>query len=168
MLDTTNPDRWTHTVATMLPHLVQAYPEEGCGLILECDGDFRFLPTKNLANRYHQLDPDSFPRTAETFYIIDPTEFMRAEERGERVAAVVHSHCDVGDYFSDEDVRGALFSGDDDDPEPSHPGVDWLVVSVRDGQADYASVFRFEAGHERHFALVYRFHVDRPDVGLQT
>ncbi|MFP4599508.1 MAG: Mov34/MPN/PAD-1 family protein [Persicimonas sp.] len=125
--------------------LEQAYPVEGCGLIVEKDGEYRVLECENLADKYHDMDPEQFPRTAREFYIIDPMEFMRAEDRGEQVVVIFHSHADVGDYFSDEDVAAATLPSDDDsDPlEPSHPGVDYLVVSTREDGADHATVFRF-------------------------
>lgn len=125
--------------------LEAAYPVEGCGLILEKNGQFRFLECDNLADKYHALDPEQYPRTARHFYIINPIEFMRAEDRGERVAVIVHSHADVGDYFSDEDVAAATLPGPtpDDPPEAAHPGVDYLVVSTRKDGADHASLFHF-------------------------
>lgn len=141
--------------------LEDAYPVEGCGLVLEKDGQRRFLKTKNLADKYHELDPEEFPRTAREFYIIDPREFMRAEDRGERVAVVVHSHADVGDYFSDEDVNAATMPRDSEDEplEPSHPGADYLVVSTREDGADHATLFRFDAD-EQGFPPVLEIEID--------
>ena len=127
-----------------------AYPEEGCGLILEDqEGDFRVLHCENLANQYHEMDPETYPRTAEKFYVINPMEFLKAEERGEEVKVVFHSHADVGDYFSDEDVAAATLPRDSDDApwEEAHPGVDYLVVSVRDGEADHATLFEFDGAN---------------------
>ena len=128
-----------------------AYPEEGCGLILEDkDGSVRVMRCENLANKYHAIDPETYPRTAETFYMINPMEFVKAERREERVAVIFHSHADVGDYFSEEDIAGALMPRfDEDEPlEPSHPGVDYLVVSVRDGKADHVTLFQFKETSE--------------------
>lgn len=126
--------------------LEAAYPVEGCGLILEKDGQYRFLECENLADKYHALDPVEFPRTARHFYIINPIEFIRAEDRDERVAVIVHSHADVGDYFSDEDIAAATLPGrtPEDPVEAAHPGVDYLVVSTREGGADHAKLFRFD------------------------
>jgi proteasome lid subunit RPN8/RPN11 len=128
----------------------QAYPEEGCGLIVRGDAGVEVRRCENLANQYHQLDPEQYPRTAEQFYVIDPMEFVRAERSGESIEIVFHSHADVGDYFSDEDVDAATLPSDDGEPlEEAHPGVLWLVVSVRDGTADHATLFEFnEAGAE--------------------
>ena len=46
--------------------------------------------------------------------MINPMEFVKAEKRGESVIAIVHSHADVGDYFSSEDIAGALIPGNED------------------------------------------------------
>lgn len=147
--DDPTADIWTdQRLDDLIEWLEEAYPEEGCALILQDEktGDYRVLRTENLADKYHEMDPEQFPRTAEKFYIIDPMEFMKAEDRGERVAVVVHSHVDVGDYFSEEDVDAATMPRDDDDEplEESHPGVDYLVVAVDDGRANHATLFRFD------------------------
>ncbi len=138
---------WTDDILDAITGWVeQAYPEEGCGLVLEeSDGGYRVRECENLADQYHEMDPEQFPRTAEEFYVIDPMEFMDAEERGEEVRVVFHSHADLGDYFSDEDVAAATMPREDDEPyEEAHPGVDYLVVSVRDGAAGHATLYRFE------------------------
>lgn len=135
--------------------LEQAYPEEGCGLIFkDAEGQYDVKCCENLANKYHKLDPETFPRTARTFYMINPMEFTRAEKRGDEVAIVFHSHADVGDYFSDEDVAAATMPrfSPEDPLEPSHPGTDYLVVSVRDGKADRAQVFYFDEASETFLA----------------
>lgn len=145
--------------ADLLPWLESAYPDEGCGLILQrADGTSYFLRCENLANKYHQMDPEAYPRTARTFYMINPSEFLKAEKRGERVAVVVHSHVEVGDYFSAEDIAAATMPRfEPDEPlEPSYPGTDYLVVSVRASAADHATVFRFDDA-TRSFLPALRF-----------
>lgn len=145
--------------SALIPWLEAASPDEGCGLILErADGSSYFLKCENLANKYHAMDPETYPRTARTFYMINPSEFLKAGKRGERVAAVVHSHVEVGDYFSAEDIAAATMPRfEPDEPlEPSYPGTDYLVVSVRGGVADHATVFRFDDAR-REFVGVLRF-----------
>lgn len=145
-----------------------AYPEEGCGLILEKpDGALEVLRCENLANKYHALDPETYPRTAETFYMINPMEFVKAERREDRVAVIFHSHADVGDYFSEEDIAGATMPRfEPDDPvEPSHPGVDYLVVSVREGKADHATLFRFDDATQT-FAGVTKISIDGDNYSI--
>jgi proteasome lid subunit RPN8/RPN11 len=142
---------WTKDILDkIVSWLEEAYPVEGCGLILEKDGAYRVLECENLADKYHKMDPEQFPRTAREFYILDPMEFMRAEDRGEQVVVIFHSHADVGDYFSEEDIAAASMPRDSDDEprEPSHPGVDYLVVSTREDGADHATLFRFDADEE--------------------
>ena len=141
-----NDVSWQHVEQDIVSWLESAYPNEGCGLIVEADGVVRWIPCENLADKYHQLDPIAFPRTSRTFYIVSPKEFLAAERRGETVRIIVHSHADVGDYFSDEDRAAALLPalGPDEHPEPLFPGVDYLVVSVRNGHADHATTFRFD------------------------
>ncbi len=133
-----------------------AYPSEGCGLILEQPGGvFRVQPLENLADKYHALDPEAYPRTGRDSYILNPIEIVRAEDRGERVAVVFHSHPDVGDYFSEEDIAAAVMprTSEDEPLRPSYPGTDYLVVSVRDGRADHATVFRFDGAQEAFCAV---------------
>jgi proteasome lid subunit RPN8/RPN11 len=153
---------WENCGEAIVDWLEQHYPEEGCGLLVEAADGFRFVACKNLANAYHELDPETYPRTAETFYIINPMEFQRAADRGEEVRYIVHSHADVGDYFSDEDVAGALMPifDEDDALEPSYPGIGYIVVSVRDGTADHATLFEFDAADARGFPAVAAWSVD--------
>lgn len=140
--------RWTAKLLGELTLWVaEAYPEEGCGLVLEnAEGGWRFHPCKNVADKYHRLDPEQYPGTARNFYMIDPMEFVRVDERNEQIAAIVHSHPDVGDYFSAEDIAAATFPRDSEDEplEPIYPDTDYLVVSVRGGEADGATLFRFD------------------------
>jgi proteasome lid subunit RPN8/RPN11 len=76
---------------------------------------------------------------------MDPVQVMAAVEAAERAGgglrAVVHSHPDVGAYFSAEDRRAALGGGD----EPLWPGVDYLVVSCRQARSDAARLYRWSA-----------------------
>jgi len=140
-------DLWTQELIDEITNWVeQAYPEEGCGLVLEDEaGEFRVRECENLADQYHEMDPEQFPRTADEFYVIDPMEFMNAEDRGDEVRVVFHSHADLGDYFSDEDVDAATMPRDEGEPyEEAHPGVDYLVVSVQEGSAEHATLYRFE------------------------
>jgi len=65
-----------------------------------------------------------------------------AEEAGGALVVIVHSHPDVGAYFSKEDRDMALGGGS----EPLWPGVDYLVVSCRRGEVDGAKLFSWDAG----------------------
>lgn len=124
-------------------HLEAAYPNEGCGVILEGPNGARVIPLENVYDKYHAVDPEAFPRTARTAYLIDPKAWLKLsrelDETKERVAIIVHSHADVGAYFSDEDKAMAAPNG-----EALHPGVDYLVVAVNKGKAEAAKLYRFK------------------------
>src|SRR6266545_3286493 len=52
-------------------HALQEYPNESCGFLTGPATDpkrvDRALRTVNLADKYHKADPETFPRTAQTF-----------------------------------------------------------------------------------------------------
>jgi proteasome lid subunit RPN8/RPN11 len=76
---------------------------------------------------------------------MDPSELLgaleQADRAGGRLVAIMHSHPDVGAYFSREDREMALGGGS----EPLWPGVQYLVVSVRNGLVDDARLYTWEA-----------------------
>ncbi len=117
------------------------YPREACGLLLrDAAGALCVQPTPNLQDRYHALDPVTYPRTARTAYKLNERLIARAADQGLSLVGIYHSHCDAGAYFSGEDVRCAAPGG-----EPLYPGVAWLVVSVLGGTVRAAEMFHFDA-----------------------
>ena len=82
----------------------------------------------------HEKDPEFYPRTARRAFLIDPFEFerivRRAEEVGEVVRGIFHSHPDEDAYFSQEDVDAAVPFGD----IPAFPDAEHVVMSVRGGR----------------------------------
>ncbi len=104
----------------------------------------------NVYDRYRDADPGAYPRDARTAYLMDPGQqeglCQALEETGTPLACVFHSHVDVGAYFSEEDQKAALWDG-----EPLLPGVEYLVLSAREGGVDAAKAFRWtgEAFEER-------------------
>jgi proteasome lid subunit RPN8/RPN11 len=118
--------------------------EEACGTIDGPDGDARLADratrVPNLANKYHAMAPDDYPRTGRTYFLIDPLKFARAtkeaEASGRPVKVLYHSHLDCGAYFSETDAQTALAGG----TEPAYD-LAFLVVSVRgDGRGGGANV----------------------------
>lgn len=117
-------------------HLVSCYPSEGCGFLFGPAADpprvDAFQPEPNEADRYHALDPETFPRTSRTYFKVNELRAARALERGgaegRPLKVIVHSHCDAGAHFSDEDAATFAHGG----------ALMWpcafLVVSVRDGR----------------------------------
>ncbi len=118
-----------------------AHPNEACGLIVGRSwGEARLVEMENLQDRFHARDPERFPRTARTAYAMHPLRLSEAVDEGGGLLCIWHSHCDVGAYFSDEDVRVALGGGD----EPIWPGTRYLVVSVRGEQVDDLKLFSWD------------------------
>jgi [CysO sulfur-carrier protein]-S-L-cysteine hydrolase len=125
-----------------------ASDEEACGYLTGprdvksfCD-DAVALP--NLANRYHAMDPETYPRTGRTYFLIDPLKFEKAmragAETGRPVRVLYHSHLDVGAYFSETDAAAATMGGD----KPSYEGLLYLVTSIRKGVVDDHKLFAWD------------------------
>jgi [CysO sulfur-carrier protein]-S-L-cysteine hydrolase len=133
-------------LSAVLAHLISTYPNEGCGLIFRGkSGAWRVRPMQNAYDRYHAVDPETFPRTSRTAYFFDPKENLavqrEADASGEQIACIFHSHCDVGSYFSSEDRAMAAPDG-----EPLMPGVSYLVVAVDQSKVTAARLYWWEAG----------------------
>jgi proteasome lid subunit RPN8/RPN11 len=128
-------------------HLRACYPAEGCGLVLEdAAGVLAFAPIANIAGTAEARATSS--RTGRDGYVMDPKALLAALEAadrtGGRLYAIVHSHPDVGAYFSREDRDMALGGGE----EPLWPDVRYLVVSVRSGTVDAARLYTWDAGSQ--------------------
>jgi proteasome lid subunit RPN8/RPN11 len=88
------------------------------------------------------MDPEGYPRTGRTYFLIDPMKFARAVTAGvaskRPVKVIYHSHLDVGAYFSETDAAAATMGGD----SPTYD-VFYLVTSVRAGVVDDHKMFRW-------------------------
>ena len=116
----------------------ESHPNEACGLFVGRSwDDARMVLMDNMQDRYHARDPERFPRTSRTAYTMNSLKLMDEIERGGGLLAIWHSHCEVGAYFSDEDVRVALGGGD----APMWPGTAYIVVSCRSKKVDGAKWF---------------------------
>lgn len=137
-----------HILSEIGEHSESAYPQECCGVVLARNNSpdqlTRVLRCKNAQDQFHELDPIQFPRTNRNAYFIDPKDLLsighECRDNDERVRVIYHSHPDAGAYFSEEDQRCAVIDG-----EPLHLGVDYLVVSVRDGQAGDLQFFVWDS-----------------------
>lgn len=129
-----------------------ARDEEGCGYITGPENDARLASSAvimpNLANRYHQLDPEAYPRKGNTYFLLDSRKFQRAIEQGETdgspVKVLWHSHLDVGAYFSETDAAAACMGGD----APAND-LAYLVISVRKGVVDDRKLFIWDDATRR-------------------
>ena len=128
-------------------HAATWFPKECCGLIVDGSDGPRAILADNLQDRYHQLDPEAYPRTAEQAYLLDPRLFAQAEGEGERVIAIVHSHCRVGAYFSDKDQEDARSPFDDG---PLYPEVDYVVIDAQEEAVKGHKVFTWSDAEQRY------------------
>lgn len=125
--------------------------EEVCGLLagpliepLLCD---RTVPIENLARSLHERDPDTYPRSARTFFAfrerVLEAELRDGRSRGTPIKVLYHSHLDVGAFLSGMD-QAMLSRGmpptTPDGPAMLGAGPSWpiafLVTSVRRGTND--------------------------------
>lgn len=118
---------------------------EVCGFVVRRGGALEVVPIANVADAYHARDPVRFPRGSRESYLMDPRAQLRLQESLEReggeLVAVWHSHVDVGAYFSAKDRADALVDG-----APLLPGVEYLVLGIRDGRVDEVKRFVWRDG----------------------
>ena len=116
---------------------LRCYPSEACGFVFGPADEPELLDEmrveENEADKYHKLDPETFPRTSEMYFKINELRaartFEQASADGRPLKVIYHSHCDAGAYFSDEDA--ATFAHDGQLMWPCA----FIVVSVVDGEA---------------------------------
>jgi len=117
-------------------HALEDYPSESCGFVAGPADDAALLDEAsreiNEADKFHALDPVTFPRTSKMYFKINELRaarrFEAASESGRPIKVIYHSHCDAGAYFSDEDA--ATFSSGGQLMWPCA----FIVVSVVEGE----------------------------------
>ncbi|MEM9189186.1 MAG: Mov34/MPN/PAD-1 family protein [Myxococcota bacterium] len=132
-------------------HALECYPSECCGFISGPAANPPLLDhpqrEENEADKYHRLDPETFPRTSKTYFKINELRAARAFEHGvaegRPIKVIYHSHCDAGAYFSEED--SATFARDGLLMWPCA----FLVVSVVDGSVRDRKLWVHVAGTDR-------------------
>lgn len=107
---------------------------------------------ENLANKLHALDPETYFRTARTFFAFNEKKFddaFRASRgAGRPIKVLYHSHLDAGAYFSPTD-QAVMSMGEPPQAEGGEaklgPGPAWplafLVTSVRATGVDEHKLF---------------------------
>ena len=138
------------TLEQVALHARESYAkdEEACGYLNGPEDVASFcdkaVPLANLANRYHQMDPEAYPRTGRPYFLIDPLRFAKAFEAGKAdgrpMRILYHSHLDVGAYFSETDAAAATMGGD----KPSYAELRYLVTSVQKGVVDDHKLFAWD------------------------
>jgi proteasome lid subunit RPN8/RPN11 len=117
-------------------HALSTYPSECCGFVSGPASEPNVLDTsvreENEADKYHKLDPETFPRTSRTYFKINELRAAKAFDAGDKsgrpIKVIYHSHCDAGAYFSQEDA--ATFASDNQLMWPCA----FIVVSVQEGR----------------------------------
>jgi proteasome lid subunit RPN8/RPN11 len=119
-------------------HARREFPRECCGFVLGRGPQAEVVVCDNQQDRYHAIDPETYPRTSANAYMFGAKDVLALDRSlgSENPATIVyHSHPRVGAYFSAEDVRAALAA--------SWP-VDYLVVDCQDDEIREAKLFRRE------------------------
>ncbi|MDD9945980.1 MAG: Mov34/MPN/PAD-1 family protein [Myxococcales bacterium] len=129
-------------------HARDTYPSECCGFVsgprVEPDHLTTAMREENEADKYHKLDPETFPRTSKTYFKINELRATRALAAGEEndtpIKVIYHSHCDAGAYFSKEDA--ATFASNNTLMWPCA----FIVVSVMEGEVRDTKLWVHEPG----------------------
>lgn len=147
------------TLDAIRAHAKACYPSESCGFVSGPAAEPNLLttstPTDNEADKYHKLDPETFPRTSNTYFKINELKAARLFDEGERqgqpIKVIYHSHCDAGAYFSEEDA--ATFASDNQLMWPCA----FIVVSVMKGELAETRLWVHTPGtndfHESHLGV---------------
>ena len=123
-------------MAEIEQHAMEEYPSEACGFVMGPSHDAGLLDEarreENEADKYHKLDPETFPRTSAMYFKINELRAQRAFDEGDTsgrpLKVIYHSHCDAGAYFSAEDA--ATFAQGEHLMWPCA----FIVVSVKMGE----------------------------------
>ena len=132
-------------------HALETAPEECCGLIVgnSLERYRRLVRCQNVMAAKHEEDPREYPRGPDTAYFMSPHDYQMAQhdadEAGEVITAVYHSHVGADLYFSEMDLAYAQ------QPGFPFPKADQIVVGVIEHQVPRVAVFRRDgsafAGH---------------------
>ncbi len=142
------PSISAEVLADIYTHARETYPEECCGFLIGPYDNPSIDEARwcaNQQNRYHELAPEDFPRTAREAYYLGGKDlrFLAESLNSPRpVKIIYHSHPDVGAYFSAEDTRAALGRDPDDTAEPQY-SVDYIVIDAQAEHIGGAKLFRW-------------------------
>lgn len=123
-------------LAELHAHALECFPSECCGFVSGPADEPAVLDASerqvNEADKFHKLDPVTFPRTSRTYFKMNELRAARAFEAGEAqsrpIKVIYHSHCDAGAYFSAEDAATFASNG-----QLMWPCA-FIVVSVMQGK----------------------------------
>jgi proteasome lid subunit RPN8/RPN11 len=126
----------------LFTHALETLPEECCGLIVgdEREPFRRLVRCRNEMTPLHRSDPDRHPHDGREAFHMNEGDYQRvveqAEDAGEGVTAVYHSHVGSGAYLSETDLEyaeGAFFP---------FPEADQIVVAVFERRVTGVGIFQ--------------------------
>lgn len=131
-------------VVARIAALCEADPaREVCGFVVRRGAQLEVVPVPNVADRYHAVDPERFPRTSRESYLMDPKAQLSLQReidaQGGEIVAVWHSHVEAGAYFSAKDRADAVVDG-----VQTVPGAEYLVLGLRGGRVVEAKRFQWD------------------------
>ncbi len=97
-------------------HFIDCKPAEGCGFLIEKEGDEFFYPCKNIVSH---LDD-------EITFAIDPLDYAACEDSGADILAVLHSHVEGSADPSEADINNCKLYM-----------LDWYIYSIQDDNWHY-------------------------------
>ena len=126
-------------------HARECYPEECCGLLLGPAGaEPRTIVRCSNTQSQRKARGESDLDATKAFWI-DAHELLHAlrgaDDRGEEIRVIYHSHVDTEAYLSHTDLQGAIGPGG----TPHFPDAAQLVVSVSEGGVRGAVCFVWNA-----------------------
>ena len=137
-----------HALQEMEHHASEAYPEEGCGVLIgRAEGELRtVLRAEPLANRVAVR--------RERRFVIDAADLLRVERRLEGTATEV-----LGFYHShpDHPPRPSEF-----DRDHAWPWYVYVILGVANGQPNGAAAFELEADSGRFHEIAVVSEIDPP------
>lgn len=125
-------------------HALDVAPEECCGLVsgTRAERFHRVHRITNIMTKKHATDPLAFSRDAHHAYYMSEVEYLRAQREaenvGDRITAVYHSHVGADAYLSEEDRAYA------EHPLFPFPGAAQIVLSLPGKRVETAAVFEVD------------------------
>jgi len=130
------------TLRRLDAHVGAWFPREACALVFRADAGLTLELVENLADDFHAADPEAFPRSATTSFVLDARVIARSERDGRRLVAIVHSHPDGTVAFSGEDRR---LASTPDRRFPLYPEVFHVVLGAAAGRIGALATYFWSA-----------------------
>ena len=124
-------------------HLEAAFPEEGCGVLLETEGRRVVRRCRSVQGALHAKDPERYPPATHA-YTVSPEDLAAIQwdlDRGGRLLAIYHAHTHgIGAHLSPGDVQATLVDG-----TPQASDTVQIVAAVRAGRLEEVRAYRWDS-----------------------